>query len=229
MDGGENGAEEDWEGFASGSWRDRAIAWRNRALVLFDHVPVPIALCGTDGTILLANPAMAMEWGVLPSRLKGRGILELFDPRTTTPLHSIAEAVRLGRRSRYPIEVSWPAPDGTERYGEMNVDLVGPASGPAPNLLLVLRVREDHVPESRESGADARVSAVEARILALAAGGSTTARIAKSVGLTLDGVNYHLGRLSRRWNVPNRTALIARAYALGVLDPHRWPPEAAGD
>ncbi|MEV5540004.1 LuxR C-terminal-related transcriptional regulator [Saccharopolyspora shandongensis] len=71
------------------------------------------------------------------------------------------------------------------------------------------------------------VSPVEARILALAAGGVTTAQIAKSVGLTADGVNYHLQRMSRRWRMPNRTALVARAYVLGVLKPAAWPPEPA--
>jgi DNA-binding CsgD family transcriptional regulator len=37
-------------------------------------------------------------------------------------------------------------------------------------------------------------------------------------------VNYHLTRLSDRFGVPNRTALVARAYSLGLLDPGSWPP-----
>jgi hypothetical protein len=38
-------------------------------------------------------------------------------------------------------------------------------------------------------------------------------------------VAYHLRRLSARWDAANRTELVARAYALGVLAPGVWPPE----
>ncbi|MFK4071566.1 hypothetical protein [Streptomyces sp. NPDC029674] len=51
---------------------------------------------------------------------------------------------------------------------------------------------------------------------------------ARAVGIGVDGVNYHLTRLCRRLRAPNRTALVARAYVLGLLDPEAWPPEVAG-
>ena len=75
-------------------------------------------------------------------------------------------------------------------------------------------------------GQTVRVAPVEARILALLAGGATTARAAKETGLSADGVTYHLRRLSARWGASNRTELVARAYALGVLTPGVWPPGA---
>ncbi|GAA2228994.1 MULTISPECIES: PAS domain-containing protein [Kitasatospora] len=205
--------------------RDRAVTWRNWALLLFDHLPIPTALCDAHGTVLLANPAMAAEWGTLPGRLVGRGALDLFELKTPTRLHPIVEAVRLRRRSRYPIEVSWSTGKGAERHGELTVDLVSDTPDAPPHLLLLLRVLEESSPPAT---ATARVSPVEARILALAAGGATTAQIAAGVGLTVDGVNYHLGRLARRWGTANRTALVARAYVTGVLAPGVWPPEPSG-
>ncbi|MGW2857829.1 hypothetical protein ACWDAZ_40545, partial [Streptomyces sp. NPDC001215] len=48
----------------------------------------------------------------------------------------------------------------------------------------------------------------------------------RETGLTTDGVAYHLRRLSERWGAANRTELVARAYALGVLVPGAWPPAA---
>lgn len=68
---------------------------------------------------------------------------------------------------------------------------------------------------------------MELRILTLVADGSTTAQTAKAVGLTVDGVNYHVGRLCRRWDVPTRAALVAHAYATGVLTPGTCPPAPA--
>ncbi|MFE3654258.1 hypothetical protein ACFXO2_41920 [Streptomyces sp. NPDC059152] len=40
-------------------------------------------------------------------------------------------------------------------------------------------------------------------------------------------MNYHLTRLARRWRVQGRTALVAKAYVLGVLAADRWPPVPA--
>ncbi len=106
----------------------------------------------------------------------------------------------------------------------MTVDLVSDTPEQTPNLLLSLRAVEP-LGEAPPPGPRAEVSPVEARILAAAARGATTAQIAREIGLTPDGVNYHLARLSRRWRVPNRTALVARAYATGVLAADTWPPE----
>lgn len=59
--------------------------------------------------------------------------------------------------------------------------------------------------------------------------GLVGARAARELGLAVDGVNYHLRRLSARWGAANRTELVARAYALGVLVPGVWPPETRPD
>lgn len=208
-----------------------AVAWRNRFLLLLDRVQSPLAVCRIDGTMIIANPAMAAQWDVSPGRLLGRNALELFRPREPGQLERLVEALRLGHRSRYPIEVRWRT-GGTERCGELTVDPVSETPAEQPALLAQLRVR-DAGTTGRTAGREARdadsggpdaASPAEARILALAASGATTASIAGTVGLTADGVTYHLTRLSKRWNVPNRAALVARAYALGVLDAAVWPP-----
>ncbi|MEV5505637.1 helix-turn-helix transcriptional regulator [Streptomyces orinoci] len=198
--------------------------WRNHFLVLLDRVPTPIAVCEQDGEITIANLAMAVEWGTVPGRLRGRRLQEFFRPRSVAQLDRLADALRLGRRSRYAIEVCWPpAGDGPQRSGEFLIDLVDEPSRGSPVLLAVLRTRE---PDPPLPGAE--VSPVEERILALVASGATTAAVGKAVGLTVDGVNYHLTRLSRRWRVRNRTALVAKAYVLGVLAPDQWPPRTGG-
>jgi PAS domain S-box-containing protein len=198
-----------------------AVVWRNRALTLFDRVAVPVAVCDVYGAVLLANPAMAAECGTTPGRLRGRDVLELFRPQQAGQVERIAEALRLRHRSRYEVSVRWQAPGGAERFGELTADPVSDSVQDTPALLVMLRVQGEREPLVEEPE---RVTAVEARILALLAGGATTARAAKETGLTTDGVTYHLRRLSARWEASNRTELVARAYALGVLTPGVWPP-----
>ncbi|MFI7407191.1 PAS domain-containing protein [Streptomyces sp. NPDC049627] len=192
--------------------------------MVFDRVPVPIAVCDVYGAVQLANPAMGAECGTTPGGLRGRDVLELFRPQEATQVERIVEALRLRHRSRYQVSVRWEAPGGAERYGELTADPVSDTVEQTPALLVMLRVlgeREAHSPRP------VRVTPAEARILALLAGGATTARAARETGLTVDGVNYHLRRLSARWGAANRTELVARAYALGVLAPGVWPPTPA--
>ncbi|MGW7522119.1 PAS domain-containing protein [Streptomyces sp. NPDC054783] len=203
--------------------RADGVVWRNRALTLFDRVSVPVAVCDVYGMVVLANPAMAAECGTTPGRLRGRDVLELFRPQEATQVERIAEALRLRHRSRYQVSVRWRAPGGAERFGELTADPVSDSVDDTPALLVMLRVRgESAAPEPEP----ARVTPVEGRVLALLAGGATTAGAARELGLSKDGVTYHLRRLSARWNAANRTELIARAYALGVLAPGVWPPAA---
>ncbi|BCM65499.1 MULTISPECIES: PAS domain-containing protein [Streptomyces] len=201
--------------------RADAVVWRNRALMLFDRVSVPVAVCDVYGQVVLANPAMAAECGTTPGRLRGRQVLELFRPQETTQVERIAEALRLRHRSRYQVSVCWPAPGGTERYGELTADPVSDTVEETPALLVMLRVQGERPAPEPEP---ARTTEVERRVLALLAGGATTARAARELGLSRDGVTYHLRRLSARWGAANRTELVARAYALGVLAPGVWPP-----
>ncbi|WP_328430340.1 PAS domain S-box protein [Streptomyces sp. NBC_00443] len=192
--------------------------------MLFDRVSVPVAVCDVYGAVQVANPAMAAECGTTPGRLRGRDVLELFRPQEATQVERIAEALRLRHRSRYQVSVRWQAPDGAQRYGELTADPVSDTVEDTPALLVMLRVlaeREAH--EQRPL----KVAPIEARILALLASGTTTAQAARDTDLTVDGVNYHLRRLSSRWNAANRTELVARAYALGVLAPGMWPPTPA--
>ncbi|MGC4997164.1 PAS domain-containing protein [Streptomyces sp. DT195] len=203
-----------------------AVVWRNRALTLFDRVAVPVAVCDVYGQVVLANPAMAAECGTTPGQLRGRDVLELFRPQEAGQVERIAQALRLRHRSRYQVSVSWSGPGGVERFGELTADPVSDSVDAVPALLVMLRVLgesgPDPVPEPEP------VTPVEGAVLALLAGGATTDRAARELGLSRDGVTYHLRRLSARWNAANRTELVARAYALGVLAPGVWPPRVRG-
>ncbi|AZM57045.1 diguanylate cyclase [Streptomyces sp. WAC 01529] len=215
-----------------------AAIWRGRFLSLLDRSPAPTAISSSDGVVTVANPAFAGALGLRPGRVANRPLLDLLTPTNRQQLRKLDEAMRSGRRSRYPVEVSWTT-EGSARQGQLTVEPVTDPLEETPPLLVTLRVAEERAPgtsghgaaagpgEAGEEFAHPALSTQEARILRLVAGGATTSVVARAVGIGVDGVNYHLTRLCRRLRAPNRTALVARAYVLGLLDPTAWPPAVA--
>ena len=198
--------------------RAEAAAWRNRFVRLLDLAPVPTVASESDGTILLANIAFAEVCGVRPSQLRGRDLRGLFTLPDLTPLRRLGQGIARGSRARYPVRVRWEA-GGVAHSGELTVVPVSDEIIDPPPLLSTLIID----PGGRTTP---ELQPREADILALVAAGATTAVTARTVGLTVDGVNYHLARLCARLGAPNRTALVARAYVLGLLDPVAWPPRS---
>ncbi|WP_435220615.1 helix-turn-helix transcriptional regulator [Streptomyces sp. Tue6028] len=203
--------------------RQEMAVWRNRFLRLLDRSPVPTAISRPDGLLVIANPEFAELWGSTPGRIRDSNLLDLLVSTDEDSLLKLTEGLRHGRRSRYPIHVEWNA-QGSTRTGRLTVEAVSDEVISSTLLLAFLHV--DSVAPGMEPIPAHTLSPLEARILTLVASGATSALIARSVGLTADGVNYHLSRLCRALKVPNRTALVAKAYVLGFLRPTSWPPAA---
>ncbi|WP_409236553.1 PAS domain-containing protein [Streptomyces sp. PA5.6] len=229
------GAPDDTSQTAAAKPREAdAAVWRGRFVTLLDRSPTPTAIAGTNGLVSVANPAFAGALGLQPGGVAGRLLLDLLTPTNSDQLRKLDEAMRSGRRSRYPVEACWRA-RGTVRHGQVTVEPVTDPLEDTPPLIVTLRVADEREETGGESAGDAEgelahpaLSAQEARILRLVAGGATTAVVARTIGIGVDGVNYHLTRLCRRLRVPNRTALVARAYVLGLLAPEAWPPRVSG-
>jgi DNA-binding CsgD family transcriptional regulator len=69
------------------------------------------------------------------------------------------------------------------------------------------------------------LSALDARVLEGVAAGSSTVQLATKLYLSRQGVDYHVGAMLRRFKCANRSALVAKAYAQGILAHGVWPPK----
>jgi DNA-binding CsgD family transcriptional regulator len=70
----------------------------------------------------------------------------------------------------------------------------------------------------------ARLTRREAQVLEQLAVGLTSAQIGATLFLSEQAVTYHVGNLLSKFQSPSRTALVARAFVLGLLS-RTWPPE----
>jgi DNA-binding CsgD family transcriptional regulator len=72
---------------------------------------------------------------------------------------------------------------------------------------------------------DPLLSDLDSKIIECIAAGERTTNIATKLYLSRQGVEYHVSKLLQHLRVPNRPALIAKAYCMGILTPDSWPPE----
>ncbi|TDD62693.1 helix-turn-helix transcriptional regulator [Kribbella antibiotica] len=190
---------------------DDATAWRNRFMMLMDRLPTPTGLCLGDGVLVDVNPAFAQLLGTTPMKLRARQINDLLQPNDAQEYDRVLGSLSNRRRRRGDLMVRWPTGAGT-----LTIQVLSDY-GLTVLLLTLVRtpIESADVPDLTDR---------ELAVLRLTAGGATSAQAAHQLGLTADGVNYHLNRLLDRFRVPNRVALIARAYTLGILDTTTWPP-----
>ena len=194
-----------------------AVVWRNRFDALFDRLPVPTMLLDDGRRVRGVNPAFATLFGQGPSRLRGQLVTSLMWTAPEQAFDSLFVQLSLRRQIRQKLRIRWRVPaTNTVRTGlaeaQMLIDRVE-----GPMLLVTLE------PESERP--ILQLTNREMQILRGCAAGKTSAAIGADIEMTSDGVSYHLNRLSRRLNVPNRAALTARAYTLGLLDVQAWPPQ----
>lgn len=73
-------------------------------------------------------------------------------------------------------------------------------------------------------GHDLRLCEMAARILEGIATGESTVRMATRLFLSQQGVEYRVGAMLRKFGVPDRAALVSKAFMLGLFGAAAWPP-----
>ncbi|OLR93883.1 hypothetical protein BJP25_14770 [Actinokineospora bangkokensis] len=185
-----------------------------------------LARLDLDLAIRGANDGFARRFAADGRRVPGRRVLDLLDPQSRERLRGRFTQLAAGRGSWFAERV-----------------VVDGCAGPAFRSELTVVVRHDQArrvvgfvaifapeapKESDLTGAgerrDRMFTPVAARVLELIAAGDSTTRIASQVHLSRQGVDYHIAAMLRRFGVPNRVALVSRAFAAGILDAEVWPP-----
>jgi DNA-binding NarL/FixJ family response regulator len=134
----------------------------------------------------------------------------------------------VGRRGNFTEQVMTIGVGG-EKYA---ADIAGVAvygdAGTVATVIVTLKPEHTHFEETATRRKKV-LTEMDARILEGIAAGVPTVRLAAMVDLSRGGVEYHVTSLLRKLKVPNRTSLVSRAYAQGILAPGIWPPKVVPD
>ncbi|QPP07646.1 PAS domain-containing protein [Streptomyces bathyalis] len=189
---------------------------------LRDHSGLPCALLSANGRIEQASTAAAELFRERLSDLVGRRAHTLLAAATDLPQLRLVWEGLITRRVRR-VETSAVLLDarGRQRRAQLHLTTVGRSAGRATHVWAVV------THQSLAHDAHPPLTAAQVRILSLLAEGSTNGEIATSLKLSRQAVDYHLSRLRDLLGAATRPALVARAYVLGILAPHAWPPRPA--
>ncbi|MEU5076479.1 PAS domain-containing protein [Streptomyces asoensis] len=191
---------------------------------LRDHSGLPCALLSANGRVIEASVAAAELFHLGLTDLVGRRAHTLLAPQPVPDLERLHRRWNslIARRTRR-VETTAVLVDthGLQRRAELHLTTIGHSAGRARHVWAVIThqslAHEAHPP----------LTAAQIRILSLLAQGSSNGDIAASLHLSRQTLDYHLSRLRHLLGAATRPALVARAYVLGILAPHVWPPRSA--
>lgn len=194
-------------------------------LSIVDRTGAGLAVLDPQLRIQENNAAFLEHCGEPPFELCDRFFADLLHPSVRAyMLHRFDRLVH-GVASRFVehAAVLWAA--RVSFSGSLTVTAVRGEGDRLKNVVVLV------TPEAGEDDQRAVVSpnrmltSIDARILEGVAIGSSTLQLATKLYLSRQGIEYHVSGMLRRFKVPNRAALVSKAYSMGVFGVGIWPPK----
>jgi DNA-binding CsgD family transcriptional regulator len=166
---------------------------------------------------------------LLPSRHDphGRSLYDFLHPRVRTRLRFQFRQLTEGRRTWFTERVVAVRPGVAEFDGALAGITGWGRPGGLAGITVLLKTEIARQGGEREIARDEQLSELSAKVLERVAAGESTPEIAARLRLSRQGVEYHICSMLRRLDVPNRTALVSRAFTAGMFAAEAWPPRVA--
>jgi DNA-binding CsgD family transcriptional regulator len=191
--------------------------------------PLPAtASLDADQVIVAANAEFHTTFARTLDQTCGTRIYELFHPSAEKVLPRNFATLLEERRTQFVTRVLGMRGQTDGFYAEVSCVAVRGEDRTLRGFVIQVEP-EEQVPGSIAvaAGPRALLSPLESHILEAMATGASTIQMATRFFLSRQGVEYHVGRMLRKFKAPNRAALVSRAYSMGVLSPGSWPPHVA--
>ncbi|PAU46379.1 helix-turn-helix transcriptional regulator [Streptomyces albireticuli] len=181
-------------------------------------------------TIQQANQEFFRQFNGSSEEICGRSIRDVVHPSVQQPLMRQFSHLLEGRHERFVAPVIAVGP-GEEAAFSVPLTAVAVRGGlPDTTAILVMMPTTRNTEGARVVTNRKKIlSEMDARILEGIAAGVSTIPLASRLYLSRQGVEYHVTCLLRKLKVPNRAALVSRAYSMGVLTVGTWPPKVVED
>ncbi|MFJ8962665.1 LuxR C-terminal-related transcriptional regulator [Lentzea sp. NPDC102401] len=185
-----------------------------------------LASLDRDLAISEANVDFVAQFGLAQAATPGQDFLSLLHPGIRDAVKSRFRGLRDGRRQRFVEHVVGLRP-GHVFVGVLTCMSVLDAEGDLAGFSVIVDVDESTEEDATVARTGPLLSPIHAHVLEAVAAGDSTVRISARLYLSRQGVEYHVGVLLKKFKVPNRAALVSRAYSQGLFRLGFWPPRVA--
>ncbi|NLU76614.1 helix-turn-helix transcriptional regulator [Streptomyces sp. HNM0575] len=183
-----------------------------------------------DLVIQQTNREFSRQFGTPSAEVCGLNFRDLVHPSVKQPLLRQFSGLIEGKRQLFDTHVVAVRPEESAAFvGSLTAAAVSGDSPQVSAVLIFMRASEKAEDVNVLPARKKLLSDIDARILEGIAAGLSTIHLASRLYLSRQGVEYHVTGLLRKLRVPNRAALVSRAYSMGVLNVGTWPPKVVQD
>jgi PAS domain S-box-containing protein len=196
------------------------------ATSLFEHSGIGLAILDLEARIRNANDAFCRHFGHDRHDLLEREFTSMLHPHCRGRL--LQELATLtSEHAGVMMQRSVPLWAGDKEFiGELTgIALDGGAKLRRTREIMILISPEISRRSQASIAPHKLLTELDARILEGVAAGKSTVNLAAKLHLSRQGIDYHISAMFVRFNISNRTALVSKAYAMGLLSVNSWPPE----
>ncbi|MFF4909106.1 PAS domain-containing protein [Streptomyces sp. NPDC001260] len=185
-----------------------------------------------DLVFTAAEPEFARPFGLSTEEICGHRLLDLLHSTVPDRLREQFAALSSGRLHRFTEKVTGTDGAGAYFHADMTAIVTRGLTGETVGAVVLLHhsapapTAAAPPPVTRSAVADDRplLSALDAQVLEGVARGESTVQLASRLYLSRQGIEYRIGQMLRRFDTPNRPALVSRAHAMGMFAAGQWPP-----
>ena len=201
----------------------KAVTFADVAQSFFEFSDLPLASLHENLCIGVANPAFLRHFGGTSEQRVGQNFIDLLHPAAKDMLDRRFEKLRSGRYRHFTERMVALGPGECVFSGMLTSVAASDDDGRV--IAIAVHVEPDGIlSDASPSSPNRALSSLDARIMEGVAAGASTVQLSERLYLSRQGVDYRIAAMLRRHQAPNRTALVARAYAKGLLGIGSWPP-----
>jgi len=185
-----------------------------------------IAMVALDPVLRVcaANEDFCRQFGRSVDDCLGASVFEFVHRSGHERLRRQIARVSEGRRSRITERVLGVRSNASAFSGYLTVLQLENDSRSDSSLVLMVKPDVEQEAEGVVVEGKKVLSELDAKIVEGIAAGVSTVQLASKLYLSRQGIEYRVGMMLRKMRVPNRAALVSRAYSMGVLGVGTWPP-----
>ncbi|MEU6521544.1 PAS domain-containing protein [Streptomyces sp. NPDC046924] len=203
--------------------------YRDAFLSLFERSGIALAILDLNLRVRSVNSPVMPRCARRADELRGREFVEFLHPSVRQ--HLLRQFGRLvqGHRTRlvgHPVVLSV---HGNTVSGRITAFPATDGAGRVEMIVVQFTPEETAVDHEAHDDSPWKLAPLSAKVLEGVAAGDPTVRLAAKLFLSRQGIEYHVGTLLRQFQVPNRTALAAKAYSMGMFSLGSWPPRVLPD